>query len=89
MLRGVCPPGPPSFRSIERVPRRPYPPVQTGKGSLQVDVTDRKGVRFAQLAHGCTAPSNCVKTSLKRLILRNPAASGAVRRIPTLSVSRS
>jgi hypothetical protein len=56
MLRGVCPPGPPSFRSIEHVPRRPYPPVQTGEGSLQADVTHRKGVRFAQLAHGGRKP---------------------------------
>jgi hypothetical protein len=39
MLRGVCAPRPPSFRTIEHVTRRPYSPVQTGKGSLQAEVT--------------------------------------------------
>jgi hypothetical protein len=52
MLRGVCAPRPPSFRAIEHLTRRPYPPVQTGPRALQADATDRKRVRFAQLAHG-------------------------------------
>jgi hypothetical protein len=52
MLRGVCAPRPTSFRAIEHLTRRPYPPVQTGPRALQADATDRKRVRFAQLAHG-------------------------------------
>jgi hypothetical protein len=64
MLRGVCAPRPPSLRAIEHVTRCSHPPVQTRQRALQADVCQAGERR-----------NNCVKTSLKRLILRNPAAS--------------